>query len=205
MVVPALQGAKFRKYAQVPLSDETCAIASLLQQRRQSRIREKQVLTPLGFAIKNASSSPAEEVHVVLSINVEEGLIVRDAQDAPETPSTVFVPKIRGALVERGPTVHVERFGKTYEIEAEVGTIHPRTVRWSVEKFYIGATRRLTTIVRVTVSANNLRIPMVLEAEFDIEVETLDLAANQIVRFAKKLDKSVDAIQYSRPAPRSRD
>lgn len=148
-------------------------------------IRDRSLLCPLGVVVANASPTVAEEVCVTLELDATGGLVILDESDAPSKPSTNTMPTIRPASLQRGQCVHARRYGNNYEVRIQIGTVQPGTTQWSHEPFYIGALHPMTAVARVQISANNLRTPITLRTEIEIQVKRVHVSVEDVASLCK--------------------
>lgn len=148
--------------------------------------REFSHLCPVGLAVTNPSSTVAEQVVVTLEIDNAEGLSVLDRTDMPPPPLPNLFPWASSPM-PGGHTVDVEvhLYGQKFEIRAELGSVQPGTTAWSHDAFYIGARESRTAIAKVTISADNLRVPVMLTAEIVIETTPQRLDVQDIINLAE--------------------
>jgi Putative DNA-binding domain len=144
-------------------------------------IRDSTFLCPIGLAITNHSTTVAEEVVVTIEID-SAGVELYDEADKPLMPSRDRIPTLRGMMsAQRTQRVLVSRFGDLYEVKWEAGTVQPGTSAWSKEPFHIGARQTLVSVAKISVSANNLRVPIRLSGEISIEATSRKLELKDFV------------------------
>jgi len=144
-------------------------------------LRETTFLCPVGVAVMNPSTTVAEEVVVTLELEAA-GISVLGEHNKPSLPSTDRMPQIHPIRPHQAQRVEVSRFGEIYEVRVHIGTVQPGTTGWSVEPFYIGARQTNSIEAQVSISANNLRVPVSGIATISIEamsrkVEVSDITA----------------------------
>jgi hypothetical protein len=144
-------------------------------------LRDTTFLCPVGIAVANPSTTVAEQVVATLEFNTG-GVTALGEEAKPPSPSTSRIPHLHPMRPQQPERVEVRKFGELYEVRFHMGTVQPGTTAWSKEAFYIGARQMTEVTVKVTISANNLRIPVSGVAAFSIEatsrkVEVSDLTA----------------------------
>jgi hypothetical protein len=131
-------------------------------------LRDTTFLCPVGLAVANPSTNVAEQVVVTLEFNAG-GVTALGEEAKPPLPSTSCIPHLHPMRPQQPERVEVRKFGELYEVRSHIGTVQPGTTAWSREAFYIGARKTTAVTVKVTLSANNLRIPVSGVAAFSIE------------------------------------
>jgi hypothetical protein len=149
-------------------------------------LRETTFVRPIAVAIDNISTSLAEDI--VIRIRIEgNGAAVRTKGDMPDLPSTDRTIALVGRRAVATNTA-VKVFDDHSEIVIRLGNVQPGTTVWSTDPFFIGArtSGRLQAIVKI--SANNLRIPKMLDTHFEIQVEQRSLTVSDIRDLAMKME-----------------
>jgi len=109
-------------------------------EEKERFIRRSSALSPLSFAVKNTSSTVAEDVRIEINIRAAERIIVCDLSDYPEVPSyykTPFIPAL--PHVGPGPDVTVTKYEDHFHLVAHVPKVQPGTFYWCYSPFFIGA------------------------------------------------------------------
>jgi hypothetical protein len=141
-------------------------------------------LCPVGLVVPNPSSILAEHVIVTVQIESASGLALLDARDMKPFPSSSWsLPVAPSGRYSR--RIDVAQYANRYEILAELGNVQPGTEAWSQDVFYIGARMPQLVQADLRISANNLRVPMVLRAEIEIETSTQPMAVQEILALAR--------------------
>jgi len=148
-------------------------------------LRDTVFLCPLGLAVTNPSPNVAEEVTVSLELDTVRGISVLDERDKMPFPSKYQTPAINLAGHHTGRRVDVTRYGDIFEVRAELGAVQPGTTKWSAESFYLGARQSVSVDARVTISANNLRVPLSVTARIAILATSKQIEADEIIRVAE--------------------
>jgi hypothetical protein len=142
-------------------------------------LRERTFLCPVGLAVTNPSTTVAEEVVVTLEIGTADVSVLGE-DDLPPQPSTDWIPRINAIRPHQAQRVEVAQFGEIYEVRAQIGNVQPGTTGWSVRPFYIGARHTITVEAKITISANNLRVPVSGVATISIEATSRKLGVSDI-------------------------
>ncbi len=144
-------------------------------------IRDYAHLSPVGLTVFNPAGTTAEEIVVTINMEAADGLTVLDADEKPPLPSPGWnMPHVPLARRYAG-RVDVSKFGSRFEIRTELGNLQPGTAAWSKDSFYVGARIPQTVKADVAISANNLRTPMTMKAEIEIEVALEPLQISEMI------------------------
>jgi hypothetical protein len=141
-------------------------------------LRETIFLCPIGLAVTNRSSAVAGNVIVTFEFDATDVSVAGeyDRSALPSTDRMLPTP----TLPRRAQRVDVARFGEICEVRAYIGTVQPRTTAWSVESFYIGARQTTHVEAKVTISANNLSVPVTGMAAISIEATSRTIEVRDI-------------------------
>jgi len=134
----------------------------------------------IGLAVTNSSTTVAENVVVTMQINADDNITLIDSGSIPLFPLQDRTPNVRFSRKE--PRVDVATYGTTYEIKVQIGTVQPGTTGWSPEPFYVGSTKPYTVPITVTLSANNLRIPVLKTVHIYLDPQFSRLDLQDIIR-----------------------
>jgi hypothetical protein len=149
-------------------------------------LREIFFVASVGVAIDNKSTVLAEDVLVSIRISAE-AVVVRDRADMPAEPSTdQFTSRVMQRIL---PTqTSVSRYGEFFEVIVKIGNVQPGTTAWADHPFFLGSRENISGTTIATISANNLRLPKVVETEFSIDVDERTMSASDIRKFAEDFE-----------------
>jgi len=148
-------------------------------------LKESTFLKPIAIVVDNVSTSLAEDVLIKIRIEgkIATARTTRDMPHKPSTDRTLALVRPRAAATKTS----VNEFDDHWEVVIEIGNVQPGTTVWSVDPFFVGARAPGLVEATIKISANNLRIPQTLDAQFDIQVEERSFSAAEVRNFAKLL------------------
>lgn len=118
-----------------------------------------QLMTPLGIAITNTSSTTGHDVRITLTIPHPQHVTV--ALHAPPMPDqfvTIDTPRAKKPPAK--PAVTLDRTSTAWHLTATIPKVQPRQTHYVRDPIYLGATKTITLTIAATVHADNLPDPV---------------------------------------------
>lgn len=146
-------------------------------------LREHFFMKAVSIAIDNTATVLAEDVYVKILMSAHTAA-VRSRTHMPSKPTT---DPYGGRLLNRvlPTTTSVSRYGDEFEIVMPIGNVQPGTTAWAKDPFYVGARQATKIAATVQISANNLRLPKIVETNLTIQVEEQVASISDVKEFAK--------------------
>ena len=139
-------------------------------------IAEVDLLSEIGFYVRNEGSVLAPNVRVVIQASVDPTIAICDSGQYPEHPDD------SGPRLSFLDKVDIKVHGAEWTLNAEFGSIQPKASAWSIGSFYIGATKNTKLDLVASIYADNLPNPVVipLTIKIDVDERNLDLSELEI-------------------------
>ena len=106
----------------------------------------------------------------------------------PSEPSIHRFANLRPAFTLQKKSITVTAHGDFYEVRVDIGTVQPGMTEWGAEDIFVGGLNSFEIPIEVTISADNLRFPVVRSLVIRSAVDSKKVPLSELRQIAARVE-----------------
>lgn len=141
----------------------------------------------VGFAVHNPSTTAATNVSLRFRVASATARVL-SKDEMPSEPSIHRFANLRPAFTLQKKSITVTAHGDFYEVRVDIGTVQPGMTEWGAEGIFVGGLNSFEIPIEVTISADNLRFPVVRSLVIRSAVDSKKVPLSELRQIAARVE-----------------